>query len=71
MEIERLISDKLAVNKVVFAVTTNAYNTLKMLGQKAIERKGLKKLKRKRIGCHSRFDMCCQETGQTWQGINI
>jgi len=49
MGIERLPSGKFAVNKIVFAVAMNAYNTLKMLGQKAIERKGRKKFKRKRI----------------------
>jgi len=49
MGIERLPSGKLAVNKIVFAVSMNAYNTLKMLGQKAIERKWQKIFKRKRI----------------------
>jgi len=50
MGIERLPSGKLAVNKIIFAVAMNAYNTLKMLGQKAIGRKWQKKHKRKRIG---------------------
>jgi len=49
MGIERLPSGKFAVNKIVFAVAMNAYNTLKMLGQKAIGRKWQKKHKRKRI----------------------
>jgi hypothetical protein len=49
MGIERLPSGKFAVNKIVFSVAMTAYNTLKMLGQKAIERKGRKKFKRKRI----------------------
>jgi len=49
MGIERLPSGKFAVNKIILAVAMNAYNVLKMLGQKAIERKGQKKLKRKRI----------------------
>ena len=50
MGVERLPSGKLAVNKVVLAVAMNAYNALKMLGQKSIEKEGRKKLKRKRLG---------------------
>jgi len=50
MGVERLPSGKLAVNKIVLAVAMNAYNALKMLGQKSIENEGRKKLKRKRLG---------------------
>ena len=50
MGIERLPSGKLAVNKIVLAVAMNAYNALKLLGQKSIEKGGRKKLKRKRLG---------------------
>ncbi|MCL2834471.1 MAG: hypothetical protein FWD78_14970 [Treponema sp.] len=38
------------MNKIILAIAMNAYNTLKMLGQKAIEKKGFKKFKRKLIG---------------------
>jgi hypothetical protein len=50
MGIERLPSGKLAVNKIVLAVAMNAYNTLRLLGQKSIEKRGQKKTKRKRLG---------------------
>ena len=50
MGIERLPSGKLAVNKIVLAVAMNAYNALKMLGQKSIEKGCRKKHKRKRLG---------------------
>ena len=50
MDIERLPSGKLGVNKIVFAVAMNAYNTLKLLGQKSIEKKKRGKHKRKRLG---------------------
>jgi len=50
MGVERLPSGKLAVNKIVLAVAMNAYNALKLLGQKSIEKEGRKKLKRKRLG---------------------
>ncbi|MDR0302683.1 MAG: IS1380 family transposase [Treponema sp.] len=50
MGIERLPSGKLAVNKIVLAVAMNAYNALKLLGQKSIQKAGRKKLKRKRLG---------------------
>jgi len=50
MGVERLPSGKLAVNRIVLAVAMNAYNALKMLGQKSIEKEGRKKLKRKRLG---------------------
>jgi len=50
MDIERLPSGKLAVNKIVLAVAMNAYNALRLIGQKSIEDKGRKKHKRKRLG---------------------
>jgi hypothetical protein len=50
MDVERLPSGKMAVNKIVLAVAMNAYNTLKVLGQKSLEGKVEKKHKRKRIG---------------------
>jgi len=50
MGVERLPSGKLAVNKIVLAVAMNAYNALKLLGQKSMETKNSKKLKRKRLG---------------------
>jgi len=50
MGVERLPSGKFAVNKIVLAVAMNAYNALKMLGQKSIEKGNGKKVKRKRLG---------------------
>jgi hypothetical protein len=50
MDVERLPSGKLGVNKIVLAVAMNAFNTLRLLGQKSLEGKGQKKLKRKRLG---------------------
>ena len=50
MDIERLPSGKFAVNEIVFAVAMNAYNTLKLLGQKSIEKKNQRKHRRKRLG---------------------
>jgi len=50
MGIERLPSGKFAVNKIVLAVAMNAYNALKLLGQKSIEKENSKKVKRKRLG---------------------
>ena len=50
MDIERLPSGKLAVNKIVLAVAMNAYNALRLIGQESIEDKGRKKHKRKRLG---------------------
>jgi len=49
MGVERLPSGKMAVNKIIFAIAMNAYNTLKVLGQMSMEMKGLKKFKRKRL----------------------
>ncbi len=50
MGVERLPSGKFAVNKIVLAVAMNAYNALKMLGQKSMEKGNGKKVKRKRLG---------------------
>ena len=50
MDVERLPSGKFAVNRIVFAVAMNAYNTLKLLGQECIKRKSRNKFKRKRLG---------------------
>jgi hypothetical protein len=50
MEVERLPSGKFEVNRIVLAVAMNAYNALRVLGQKAIEKAGRKKFKRKRLG---------------------
>jgi hypothetical protein len=50
MEVERLPSGKFEVNKIVLAVAMNAYNSLRILGQKSIETAGRKKFKRKRLG---------------------
>ena len=49
MDVERLPSGKFTVNSIVLAVAMNAYNTLKCLGQKIMEMKGEKKIKRKRL----------------------
>jgi len=50
MDIERLPSGKFAVNEIVFAVAMNAYNTLKLLGQKSVEKRNQRKHRRKRLG---------------------
>jgi hypothetical protein len=50
MDIERLPSGKLAVNKILLAVAMNAYNALRLLGQKSIEKEGRVKVRRKRLG---------------------
>ena len=50
MDIERLPSGKFGVNEIVLAVAMNAFNALKMLGQKSIEKEKLKYHKRKRVG---------------------
>jgi hypothetical protein len=50
MGVERLPSGKLSVNKIMLAVAMNAYNALKLLGQKSIEKDVRKKHKRKRLG---------------------
>jgi len=50
MDVERLPSGKMDVNRIVFTLAMNAYNTLRVLGQKSMEIKGQKKFKRKRFG---------------------
>jgi len=50
MGIERLPSGKFAVNEILLAIAMNAYNALRLLGQKSIEPKTRKKHKRKRLG---------------------
>ena len=50
MDIERLPSGKLAVNKILLAIAMNAYNTLRLLGQKSLESEKGTKHKRKRLG---------------------
>ena len=49
MGIERLPSGKFSVNKIVLTVAMNAYNALKLLGQKSLEMEELEKFKRKSI----------------------
>jgi len=50
MDVERLPSGKFAVNMIVLAVAMNAYNALRVLGQKSIEKKDQRYYKRKRLG---------------------
>jgi hypothetical protein len=50
MDVERLPSGKFEVNKIVLGVAMNAYNALRVLGQKSLEVAGGKKFKRKRLG---------------------
>jgi hypothetical protein len=50
MEVERLPSGKFEVNRIVLAVAMNAFNALRVLGQKAVVEAGRKKFKRKRLG---------------------
>jgi hypothetical protein len=50
MDVERLPSGKFEVNKIVLGVAMNAYNALRILGQKSMEAAGKKKFKRKRLG---------------------
>jgi hypothetical protein len=50
MDVERLPSGKFAVNRIVLAVAMNAFNALRLLGQKSLEGTGQKKLKRRRLG---------------------
>jgi hypothetical protein len=58
MDIERLPSGKFAVNKIVLAVAMNAYNTLRLLGQKSLETESKKYVKRKRVGKVIRDIIC-------------
>jgi len=50
MDVERLPSGKFSVNRIVLAVAMCAFNTLRLLGQKSIEKENGKYLKRKRVG---------------------
>jgi len=58
MGIERLPSGKFAVNKMLLAVAMNAYNALRLLGQKSIEKESRVKARRKRLGKAIR-DLIC------------
>jgi hypothetical protein len=58
MGVERLPSGKLEVNKIIMAVAMNAYNTLRLLGQKSIEDRNSKEPKRKRLGKVIRDIIC-------------
>jgi hypothetical protein len=49
-KVERLPSGKFEVNRIVLGVAMNAYNALRVLGQKSLEGAGRKKFKRKRLG---------------------
>ena len=49
MGIERMPSGKFAVNRLVLAVAMNAYNALRVLGQKSAEKACRKRHKRKRL----------------------
>jgi len=50
MDVERLPSGKFAVNRIVLGVAMNAFNTLRLLGQKSIQKDNQKYWKRKRVG---------------------
>jgi hypothetical protein len=50
MGIERVPPGKPAANKILLSVAVNTYNTLRLLGQKFIEKKNSGELKRKRLG---------------------
>jgi hypothetical protein len=50
MGVERLPSGKLAVNKIVLSIAMNAYNALRLLGQKSLEQGKRVKHKRRRLG---------------------
>jgi hypothetical protein len=50
LDVERLPSGKSAVNKIVLAAAMNAFNALKLLGQKCVEQENQKKHKRTRLG---------------------
>ena len=58
MDIERFPSGKIAVNKIMFAIAMNAFNALRLIGQKSLEQKGQTKCKRKRIGKVIRDIIC-------------
>jgi len=58
MGVERLPSGKLDVNKILLAIAMNAYNTLRLLGQKSIEKEDGKLERRKRLGKVIRDIIC-------------
>ena len=58
MGIERLASGKFAVNQILLALAMNAYNALRFLGQKAIEKNNGKMERRKRLGKVIRDIIC-------------
>ena len=58
MDIERLPSGKFAVNRIVLAVAMNAYNALRLPGQKSAESENGKRVKRKRLGTVIRELIC-------------
>jgi hypothetical protein len=70
MDIERLPSGKFAVNRIVLAVAMNAYNTLRLLGQKSLENESKKYGKRKRIGKVIR-DLICVAGKLVKQGRSL
>jgi hypothetical protein len=49
MDVERLPSGKFAVNRIILAIAMNAYNALKLIGQKSVEKENQKYHKRKRL----------------------
>ena len=57
MDIERLPSGKFAVNKIILTIAMNAFNALRLIGQKSIVEEG-QKVKRKRIGKVIRDIIC-------------
>jgi len=58
LDVERLPSGKLNVNKIILAVAMNAYNALRMLGQCSLEQKFWEESKRKRVGTVIREIIC-------------
>ena len=58
MGIERFASGKFAVNQILLALAMNAYNTLRFLGQKAIDKNNGKMDRRKRLGKVIREIIC-------------
>ena len=45
-----ILAGKIAVNRIVLAIAMNAYNALRLLGQKSLDKKTHGKHKRKRLG---------------------
>ena len=58
MGVERFPSGKFAVNKILLAIAMNAYNALRVLGQRSIEREDKKMARRKRLGKVIRDIIC-------------